>query len=255
MNNIFRYIICTIVLSAFFLNAEGQDSIEFPPPVEMVDTTVYETPASTDYHFKEIDSANKVDVRTIPGSDVKRVKSDDDYWYANVAPPREKKEPESVKKPARIFDKAWLKTLFWILLVGGFIALLVWFLATSNVSLFRKKMKATYENPEEIETENIFELNFEKEIQKAIDAADYRLAVRLMYLRTLRDLSLRNHINYTHEKTNTDYLLQLAGSPYYKNFFRLTRNFDYTWYGHFLLTQESFTLIQNDFNSFKQQLS
>jgi hypothetical protein len=255
MNKMFRYIIYTIVLSAFFLNAEAQDSIEFPPPVEMADTTVYETSASTTYHFKEIDSANKVDVRTIPGNDVKRVKSDDDYWYANLTPPREKKEPTPVKRSASIFDKAWFNTLFWFVLIGGFLALLIWFLATSNISLFRKKMKATYENPEEIETENIFELNFEKEIQKAIDAADHRLAVRLMYLRTLRDLSLRNHINYTHEKTNTDYLLQLAGSPYYKNFFRLTRNFDYTWYGHFLLTQESFTLIQNDFNSFKQQLS
>jgi hypothetical protein len=81
------------------------------------------------------------------------------------------------------------------------------------------------------------------------------MAVRLMYLRTLRDLSLRNVINYTHEKTNTDYLFQLSGSPYYKNFFRLTRDFDYTWYGHFPLSQESFSLIQNDFNSFKQQLS
>jgi hypothetical protein len=187
---------------------------------------------------------------------VKKVKSDEDYWYANVAPPREKKEQEPAKKPVSIFNKAWFNTLFWILLVGGFVALLVWFLATSNISLFRRKIKATGEEDlEEIETENIFELNFEKEIQKAIDAANHRLAVRLMYLRTLRDLSLCKLINYTHEKTNTDYLLQLAASPYYKNFFRLTRNFDYTWYGHFPLTQESFLLIQNDFNSFKQQLS
>jgi len=76
-----------------------------------------------------------------------------------------------------------------------------------------------------------------------------------MYLRTLRDLSLRNLITYTHEKTNSDYLFQLAGTPFYKSFFRLTRDFDYSWYGHFPISPDSFTTIQNEFNAFKQQLS
>jgi hypothetical protein len=255
MNKIFPHIALSFFLSLFFFKASAQDSIEFPPPVEMADT-VYETPASTTYHFKETDGANKVDVRTVPESDLKRVKSDDDYWYANLTPPREKKEPEPAKRPVSIFDKAWFNTLFWIVLIGGFLALLIWFLATSNISLFRRKIKtADTGHSAETETENIFEINFEKEIQKAIDAANFRLAVRLMYLRTLKDLSVQGIINYTHEKTNSDYLFQLAASPHYKKFFRLTRDFDYTWYGHFPLSQESFSMIRNDFNSFKQQLS
>lgn len=246
--------IAFFLLFSFGSNAQDTTILAEPPSVDMADTSVYETTISH-YQFKEVTTANKIDVRDIPEQNIQRVKSDEDYWYANLTPPRKKKEAESSKNLS-IFDMAWFKTLFWIIVIGGFLGLLVWFLATSNVSLFRRKMKATDgENVVEAETENIFEIKFEKEIQKAIDAGNFRFAVRLMYLRTLKDLSTHNLINYTHEKTNTDYLLQLTGSSYYKNFFRLTRSFDYTWYGHFSLSQESFSAIQNDFNSFKQQLS
>lgn len=244
-------------LLLFFTNANAQDSIPVAeaPPVEMVDTSVYETSISN-RQFKEPGVAEKVDVRTIPEQDVNKVKSDEDYWYANLTPPREKKEPETDKKTTGVLNEAWFNTLFWIVLIGGFLALLIWFLATGNVSLFRKRAKTGGdENADELVTENIFEINFEKEIQKAIGASDFRLAVRLMYLRTLKDLSMSNLINYTHEKTNANYLFQLAGTSYYKTFFRLTRNFDYSWYGHFPLSPESFSLIQNDFNNFKQQLT
>lgn len=257
MRNCFYHIGLTIFSFILFLNVNSQDTIPtvvVEPPTETADT-VYETSPTNNYHFKEA-SAGNVYVKKISQEKINQVKSDDDYWYANLAPQREKKKSESIQKQPGIFNEAWFKTLFWFFVIAGSVALLIWFLATSNISLFRRKEKPVDgSNLQEVITGNIFEMNFEKEIQKAIDASNYRMAVRLMYLRTLRDLSLHNVINYTHEKTNTDYLFQLAGSPYYKNFFRLTRDFDYTWYGHFPLSQESFSLIQNDFNSFKQQLS
>ena len=76
-----------------------------------------------------------------------------------------------------------------------------------------------------------------------------------MYLRTLTNLSDKGLISYTHEKTNSDYLSELSGTSYYKSFFRLTRDFDYTWYGKFELNTESFALVQKDFNQFKQVLA
>lgn len=255
MSKVVPHIVLTVFSFFFFLWAKGQDTTIPMPPVEMSDTSVYETSSSTAYQFKEVSGASRVHVRTVRNGDLEKIKSDDDYWYADLAPKREKKkEPSEIDKS--VFDASWFRTLFWILLIGGFVALLVWFLATGNVSLFRRRAKTSNaESIEEIETEDIFELNFEKEIRKAIEAANYRMAVRVMYLRALRDLSLKELINYTHEKTNSDYLFQLADSPYYKNFFSLTRDFDYTWYGHFPLSQESFAVIENDFNNFKKQLS
>ena len=168
----------------------------------------------------------------------------------------EKQKNEQPKNQTNYINQQWLRTLFWILLIAGFVSLLVWFLATSDINLFRNKQKTIADDVlAQEEGENIFEMNFEKEMRNAINDENYRLAVRLMYLRTLKDLSDRNLIKYTHEKTNSDYLFQLAASPYYKKFFRLTRSFDYTWYGKFPLSRDGFSTVQHDFNNFKQQLS
>jgi len=263
MSRAFNYIFC-ILLSFCSFFAKAQDTTVFQeeePAVEVApqDTTrVYETITVTTpdeaFAFDEITSVQKIQGRKIPEADVNAVKADDAYWYVNEVPAREKKK---TKKPGKsIFDTGWYKTLFWIVLTGGFLALLIWFLATSNIRLFRKKPGSISDDASDEEpAENIFELNFEKEIQKAIDAKNYRMAVRLMYLQTLKELSVRNLINYTHEKTNSDYLFQLAGTFYYKNFFRLTRDFEYVWYGHFTLSDESFSFIRNDFINFKTQIS
>lgn len=255
MSKCFYHIGFFIFCFIFSLQANSQDTVVDEPQSVIADT-VYETPSNSNYHFKEISVGRNVNTRTIPKKEVERVRSDDDYWYVNMTPEREKKKTEAVKRQSSFFDKPWFKTLFWLVLIGGFIALLIWFLATSNIRLFQRRIKTTAEgNLQEEQGENIFEINFEKEIQKAINVSDYRLAVRLLYLRTLRDLALCNLINYTHEKTNSDYLFQLADSSRYAHFFRLTRHFDYTWYGHFPLSQEGFSVIQNEFNSFKRQLS
>jgi hypothetical protein len=110
------------------------------------------------------------------------------------------------------------------------------------------------ENPEEEPGENIFDVNFEKEIQAAVASGNHRLGVRLMYLQVLRIMADKGIIRYTAEKTNSDYLVQLASTKYYKDFSRLTRNFDFTWYGKFPLSPESFGVLQKDFSSFKQSL-
>jgi len=229
----------------------------------LLQDTVYQPTVSTNenYQFKEPVLENTTHPRKVSGNDLNKIKSEDDYWYINQVPPRVKeklsqpKNEEKVKKSRGLFNIPWLNVVFWIILIGGFVTLLVWFLSTSNIQLFRKTRKQSEEVIQEENTDNIFEINFEKEIQKAADAKNYRVAVRLMYLRTLKDLSNRNLINYVHTKTNSDYLLQLAGTVYYKAFFRLTRTFDYTWYGQFKVSEDSFTIIQNDFSSFNQQLS
>jgi hypothetical protein len=255
-------------LCVFISSISHAQNIDTLPSVIIQDTIYQNTIASAEnYEFKE-PSKNKVDTRTISPTEVKKLKSGDEYWYVDQAPfgnrqslppgvnqKGEKERQEPMERSREFNFPVWIRVLFWIVLIGAFVAMLIWFLATSDIRLFRKKSDAVEEKVEDPSTEDIFEMNFEKELQKAVEAKNYRLAVRLLYLRTLRDLSNRNLINYTHEKTNSDYLFQLAGTPYYKNFFKLTRSFDYTWYGHFELSQDAFGLIQNDFSSFKQQLS
>lgn len=265
-NRVLYFLFCFLcILTSSLIRAQEIDTF----PSVIIQDSIYQThvTSSENYEFKEA-GGQKIATRHVPNNKVEELKSDKNYWYVDQAPSGdressppgvnqkgEKEREQRITRSRQINFPSWLKVLFWVILIGVFVALLIWFLATSDIRLFRKKATPIEEQVEEQPTENIFEMNFEREIQKAIETKNYRLAIRLMYLRTLRDLSNRSLINYTHEKTNSDYLFQLAGTPYYKNFFKLTRSFDYTWYGHFVPSQDGFALIQNDFSSFKQQLS
>jgi hypothetical protein len=108
---------------------------------------------------------------------------------------------------------------------------------------------------EDIASENIFDINYQREIEKAVNARDYRLAVRLMFLRLLKQLSQKKIIEYKQERTNFDYLSQLHSTGYYNDFFRLTRNYEYVWYGKFDVSRETFGVIKNQFENFDRKLS
>lgn len=267
MNKCITYFLSCFLCILICSITNAQDIDTFPSVI--IQDSIYQTNInpSESYEFRE-PGDHKIATRRVPDGKVKKLKSDENYWYVDQVPSGdressppavnqkgEKERQERITRSRQLNFPSWVRVLFWVILIGVFIALLIWFLATSDIRLFRKKPRPVEEQVGEQPTEDIFEMNFEREIQKAIGTKNYRLAVRLMYLRTLRDLSNRNLINYTHEKTNSDYLFQLTGTPYYKNFFRLTRSFDYTWYGHFELSQDGFGRIQNDFSSFKQQLS
>jgi hypothetical protein len=142
----------------------------------------------------------------------------------------------------------------WLVIIGGFAGFLMWYLAGSNVGLFRRKSNIMGSEEEETVTGDIFAINYQKEIDKAAQQGNYRLAVRLMFLQLLKNLSEKNIIRYSQERTNMDYLIQLQPTRYYPDFFRITRNYEYSWYGHFTVNEEAYRIIKNDFTNFERQL-
>ena len=251
MIKLISYLLLGLCL-CFYIPANAQigsaDSVYFEPGFESEDE---ELPQENDLYFKPRVDPKKVTEQKISEEKVLAIKNEEDYWYADLHP--SKKEPKPRKNNAGI-NNQW-NTFFWILLVGGFIALIVWFLTSGNINLFRRAPKVYQEDQDMDNEEDIFEVEYEREIQNAVNAGNFRLAVRLMYLQTLKEMSERNIIRYSNEKTNSDYLFQLAKSRHYKSFFRLTRHFDYIWYGQFVLSPEAFQSVQKDFSSFKQQLN
>lgn len=198
-----------------------------------------------------------VEVRQLPKERVAEIKSDDAYWYANTEP--EKKKTENTPPPKqnkRLAHESWFQNLLWVIILVSFIGVVIWYLASSNISLFRKESKKILEQDGEEElTDDIFAINYEKEIQKAVSGANYRLAVRLWYLKTLKEMADKNIIDYRFGKTNNDYVMSLYGGRYYRDFFRITRNFEYTWYGQFNLSAEAYQMMQADFQNFKNSLA
>lgn len=81
------------------------------------------------------------------------------------------------------------------------------------------------------ETEDLHGLDLDTLLTQAEDARNYRLAVRLGYLRVLRQLSDKGLIRWQPDKTNHDYLYELPTGPLPEAFRELTRQFEYVWYG------------------------
>ena len=190
--------------------------------------------------------------RNINDSTIRRIKKDEAYWYADQLPGKQKQEQEEKNSNNNV--SPWIINLIWIVMIVVFVAALVWYLAAGNIRIFRKAPVALNEVSELNYEEDLFTINFESEIRKAVKSNNYRLAIRLLFLRSLRQLNNNEIIVYKPTKTNGDYLFQLHGSPYYKPFFKLTRIFDYVWYGKFQLDTERFNELQKEFVQFNDQL-
>ena len=143
----------------------------------------------------------------------------------------------------------FLKYLF---IAAGLAALVFLILKLSGINmlhLFRKKPYSTLAYSESVE--NIHEIDFEGEIEKAIAVHNYRYAVRLLYLRSLKQLSDNGLINWQINKTNTNYVYELTNTEQREAFKRLTLQFEYVWYGDFLINGEIFKRINALFSTFK----
>jgi hypothetical protein len=246
----------TVVQDTVSTELNDEDSAE-----EVIDTTGFyqDSLDKAQYNYYKDTSLWPKDtflLRSVPDSIVKSLQSDDDFWYANKDFKKEQKpgEPRGDFQDV-IAGNEWLHVLTWVIIIGGFLTVLIWFLVSSNVGVFRRRSKTLVTGDDTHENENIFEINYQQEINKAIKEDNYRLAVRLMFLRLLKNLSERNIIQYKQGRTNFDYLLQLSSTGYYKDFFRLTRNYEYAWYGGFDVSNETFGIIKNEFEKFDNSLS
>jgi hypothetical protein len=225
---------------------------EDPPPAEVSAENV-----KTDYFLSGLVFSGDtiIQQRFVPDSIKKKMYHDDDFWYANSEIKKEKKPEFKDSNHTTLGQQQWFQTLLWLIIIGGFAAAIMWYLAGSNVGLFRRKNRGIQSAGEEdLVTKDIFAINYQKEIDKAEANSNYRLAIRLMFLRLLKDMSEKNIIQYKQDKTNFDYLQQLHTTGYYNQFFRITRNYEYSWYGQFEVGENEYRIIRNDFIQFGYQL-
>lgn len=252
MRSVLRHIIfsCCLLYTA---TTVAQDS---DPEMDSL-TTILEAPASADSDTTFFNTAivpAAIQERRVPQAKIDSLKAADDFWYANTVPER-KKKPVEQKETESIFRLQWVRSLLWMIVLVSFIAVVIWYLQSSNIFLFRKRSrKISDEEQASEEEDNIFTLPYDREIAAAEAAQNFRLAVRLRYLQALKELADRQLIDYRFGRTNSDYVLQLVKSRYHRDFFRLTRNFEYTWYGQFDLSAEAYEMMRRDFYTFQTSL-
>ncbi|WP_037314852.1 DUF4129 domain-containing protein [Salegentibacter sp. Hel_I_6] len=91
-------------------------------------------------------------------------------------------------------------------------------------------------------------------IQKAIQQENYRLAVRYLYLKSLRLLDQKEHISYRFQKTNEDYINEIRETELKSQFTKITRLYDFIWYGDFDLSKSRFEKVNQEFSQMENSL-
>lgn len=197
-----------------------------------------------------------VQIRYPSAGRLRELQTDRDYQYGRDTPP-----PENPM--ARFWQWLWHKIgdffrsqaykNVWQYVVLVLIAgLVVYLLMKAEVVgfLFPKRAQSgqlDYENS----TENIHAIDFDRAIEEAVNGRSYRLAIRLLYLRTLKQLTDTAHIQYKPDKTNRQYVYELA-SPLQGDFETLTRQFEFVWYGDSPVDETRFEAIRQQFQTFSR---
>ena len=90
------------------------------------------------------------------------------------------------KKRSNSFLRSkWFYSFFWIMVSISFIGILIWYLASGNINLFRKQPVKVKEM-NNTEDESDFDiLDYPAGIQKAINDKNYRLAIRFLLLKAV----------------------------------------------------------------------
>lgn len=203
---------------------------------------------------------SKVELRSFDTQKIEELKRNKDFQY--------NRETEPVQSLwAKFWQWVWTKVAeamstrkgritVWTVLVLAALAAIAFFIfqvtAMNKVGIFDKSRN----NPLSytVSSEDIHAISFDEAISRAITEGNFRMALRLLYLRSLKILSDKGYIEWQINKTNNDYIYEVNNKPWQPLFRSLTRQFEYTWYGEKKIGNEDFQRLQLQFQQFNKQL-
>lgn len=205
------------------------------------------------------DTSNVV-VRSFNNNELQEFKKDKEFYYDSL-------NNLSRGLWERFWDWVWWRfneimrtkngrTTVWTILIGLGIAAIVFFvikvMGMSGGGLFARDGRngLLYTT----DTEDINRISFDDAIKEAIENRNFRMAVRLLYLQSLKHLADKGYIHWQLNKSNNDYITEVANQPWQLLFKKLTHSFEYTWYGEMNLANDEFQNLQVQFQQFNNQL-
>lgn len=139
-------------------------------------------------------------------------------------------------------------TILWILILVTIVVLVILKVTDSGINtIFSGKVKKNESADATLEDVDIHGIDYEKQIQLAIANRDFRLGVRLWFLRTLKTFSDKELLSWTIDKTNSDYYYELSGTSYQQDFGEVSKVYDYIWYGEFPVDENAYSKAEDKF--------
>lgn len=151
-------------------------------------------------------------------------------------------------------DYQTMEYIVYGLLAIGALYLFIKFLLQSPMSSVFKTEEKTIDNFGYIE-EDIQQVDFENLIKTALKENNYRLATRYLYLKSLKNLTNKNIIDWHYDKTNSDYLNEISDDGIKQLFKRISYIYDYVWYGEFAIDEQAFNRNQDDFSTLNKRIN
>jgi Domain of unknown function (DUF4129) len=265
------YLLCFIMLccGSLLLAQSNDRDAQYDPP--KVATAPDEEESPTSYNYK----INMYEQRFYSKSRMEELKQSKDFQYdeetvtkdierSNSNANKTRSEPNADQTdrssssshsytPPKGGGTGSLVMLLVIFVV--IVIILLFALGLKPSTWFRRSTKDVADNTTtEDNTEDIHSMAFESALDKAIRLKNYKLAVRILYLETLKKLSDKQLIDWKINKTNWDYVRELGNSNLKPGFRQITNSFDYVWYGNFNIDASTFALMQEKINLFKQSI-
>ena len=100
----------------------------------------------------------------------------------------------------------------------------------------QKEQKIRFEEQEE----DIHKINFDELIAQAVENKEYKIAVRYLFLKTLKLLSDKKIITLQSNKTNRDYFSEIEKNDIADLFSRAALSFELAWYGDFTVDENQY---------------
>ncbi len=224
--------------------------------------------AATEKKVIQYDTDRDVRPLELSKESIANYKKDEAFNYTEATPDEDNWWEQFKRWLAGLWFKFWqwllgdsINSPFWgfilkmlpYLIIAGIIGFIIWLFYKLNPGA---KILKSQEAPDVFFTEEeeiIKTADIKKLIQKALEQKDYRLAVRYSYLLILKQLSEAHLIDYEFDKTNSDYIAELASGPLHLQFQKVTNLYDYIWYGSFAVTETDYHVAQRTFQKLEQQ--
>ena len=205
--------------------------------------------------------SSKIEWRQFDAEKIAEHKNDPDFDYGNRPVPG-----LSLWERFIIWLNGMLSRLYYVgtttpigkiivyILIGAIIVYALLKLLKTDVRRTFYANTDTVDLPYEVHKENIHEIDFETLIKEAVEAGEYKNAIRLIYLFALKHLADKHLVEWQPGKTNHDYLYELKQEDIKEGFGSLSFYFEYAWYGDFPITGELFADVNELFNNWRKGL-
>ncbi len=85
--------------------------------------------------------------------------------------------------------------------------------------------------------------------EQLIASGDYKGAVRVLYLQSIKHLNDAGAIEWKKDKTNADYLREMRKQSSFGLFKLLTHTYELVWYGEFPVTEKAYQTVKQQFET------